>query len=155
METQTVRIALLLSLALNLFLAGLVGAWVVTRHHALGDPLGQRPIARRAAAGLTPDHRDAFVSVLRSVGKGVRLDNQAARRLRAGAWASLADANADPAAIKTALAQASAINRRSRATVESAIVDFAAGLPPTERAAFGQAMSAAIMRQDGAGTLRR
>ena len=85
--------------------------------------------------------------MLRAQGRSVRGDNQAARRLRVDAWAALGDANLDPTTVKANLAQANAMNSASRAKVEAAIIDFAAPLPAPERAAFGQAIRRAILKQ--------
>jgi len=138
-------VALIASLALNLFLLGAGATVLVLGGRWLHTPPVQRSIPRRAAAALTPDHQAVFLALLREEGKSVRGDNQSARRLRVDAWGSLGDANLDPAAVKASLARANAMNDASRAKVEAAIIDFATPLPTSERAAFGQAMRRAIL----------
>ncbi len=145
MQGRWTLVALIASLALNLFLVGAGATVFVTggpwRHAA---PV-QRSIPRRAARSLSPDHRAAFLAMLRREGQSVRDENHLARRLRLEAWGSLGDANFDPAAAKATLARANALNHASRAEVEAAIIDFAAPLPAPERAGFGQAMRQAIL----------
>jgi len=138
-------VALIASLALNLFLLGTgATALLLGARWLRADPV-QRSIPHRAAAAFTPDHRAAFLAMLRDEGTSVRGDNRQARRLRVDAWGSLGDTNLDPAAARAKLTQANALNQASRAKVEAAIIDFAVALPRPERAAFGQAMRRAIL----------
>jgi uncharacterized membrane protein len=138
MRVGRTLIALIVSLALNLFLisAGAT-AYLLIRHapaRAVGVGL------RRAVTALSPPDRRAFVAVLRVNGARVRPDNRRARALRDGAWGGLADGSETAAVIKQQLAEARAINQTSRTTVENAVVDFGLGLDPAGRNALGQAL---------------
>jgi uncharacterized membrane protein len=138
MRVGRTLIALIVSLALNLFLisAGAT-AYLLIRHapaRAVGVGL------RRAVTALSPPDRRAFVAVLRVNGARVRPDNRRARALRDRAWGGLADGSETAAVIKQQLAEARAINQTSRTTVENAVVDFGLGLDPAGRNALGQAL---------------
>jgi uncharacterized membrane protein len=138
MRVGRTLIALIVSLALNLFLisAGAT-AYLLIRHapaRAVGVGL------RRAVTALSPPDRRAFVAVLRVNGARVRPDNRRARTLRDRSWGGLADGSETAAVIKQQLAEARAINQTSRTTVENAVVDFGLGLDPAGRNALGQAL---------------
>jgi uncharacterized membrane protein len=131
-------IALIASVALNVFLIG-AAAGVI----ALGARMAHarpRPMLRRAAMSLAAPYRQAFLVTLRGRGQSVHAPVVAARALRRSAWASMSAANFDPAAAKSQLRQARLMDASSRGTVEDAVVDFAAALPPGERAKLGAAL---------------
>jgi uncharacterized membrane protein len=128
------------SLAVNVFLLGAIITAYLRRgqdHPATG---AQRPTFRAAALSLTAPHHAALLDLLTNEGRKIQADNQRARRLREEAWTSLSTPSFDPQSVKTELANARAINLQSRGLIEGAVVDFAAGLPPAERVAFGDAL---------------
>jgi len=131
-------IALIASVALNVFLIG-AAAGVI----ALGARMAHerpRPMLRRAAMSLAAPYRRAFLVALRDRGQSVRAPVLAARALRRSTWASMSAASFDPAVAKIQLRQARLMDADSRAAVEDGVVDFAAGLPPGERAKLGTAL---------------
>lgn len=131
-------IALLISVALNLFLisAGvsiyLFGMPGVTRTQNAG--LG------RATKMLPEADRKPFVTMLRADGVKVRPDNRRARALREQAWTALATGSETGDVIKQQLAQARSLNQASRTFVEDAVVDYGLALDPAGRQALGQAL---------------
>jgi uncharacterized membrane protein len=152
MNLRRKDVALIASLALNLFLIG--AAMTVYALHAKGGAEigGQRSSMRAAASGLDEPHRAAFMQLLRRQGQSIQAEARSARAIRDDAWRSLAAENFDPAATKRRLAQARELNVLVHRTVEDAVVDFAASLTPAQRASFSQAMrrAATHQRMDGA-----
>ena len=141
------RLALVASVALNLFLVGVGGTMLFLKAHARSAAGVQRSPLRAAASSLSQTHRTAFLELLQTEGKVVQADNHQARRWREEAWASLSTDEFKPADAEARLASARSLNMRTRGTVEAAVMQFAAGLPRNERAAFGDSMRRAISRQ--------
>jgi len=140
MTARWVKIALIVSAALNLFLVAAGATLIALNMNRVRHRLPQRPTLRAAALSLAPDRRTRFITLLRTEGEGVQGANRQARALRAAAWESLATPRFDPLIAKADLARARALNQASRATVEDGVLDFAAALPAAERARFGAAM---------------
>lgn len=138
-------IALVASLALNLFLLGAGAAVIVIGArvaHQRAEVAASRPVPalRRAAMALPAEQRPAFVGAVRSVAQAQRPNTQQARALRGDAWDGLATTQVDAAAIKAKLGQARILEFGARAKIEDALVDFAATLPQPQRAAVANAM---------------
>jgi uncharacterized membrane protein len=131
-------IVLAVSLALNAFLAAFAITVFVVPGLAVRAPA--TPALRTAARALDHRHRAALIALLRADGRRLRPQTQAARRLRREAWGAFQAPRFDATAAKAALAQGRALNLEARATVEDDLVDFAAALPASERAALGQAL---------------
>ncbi|MGI8840333.1 MAG: periplasmic heavy metal sensor [Caulobacteraceae bacterium] len=148
MNARWTFIALVASIALNLFLLGIAVTVIALGVYRKGEGAPQRPNLRSAALTLTPDQRTKFVALLRAEGDGVEAAGRQARSLRASAWGALAAASFDPLVAKADLARARALNQASRGKVEDAVMDFAAGLPSVDRARFGEAMRHRSARQD-------
>ncbi|HEX8234199.1 MAG TPA: periplasmic heavy metal sensor [Caulobacteraceae bacterium] len=148
MAGRRLLIALVASLALNLFLLGAGAVALLLRPKA--DAAQWAPASVLAAAGrLEPKNRDAFRLMLRREGRDIAPDLKAARAARREAAAALA---ADPVRRADALAaldRARAAETRARASLETAVVDFAQQLTPPER----QALSGVLRR--GLDTKRR
>ena len=140
MTTRRLSAALIVSVALNLFLIAAAVTLIALDAHRIRHRLPQRPTLRAAALSLASDQRDRFVALLGAEGESVQGANRQARALRAAAWGSLATPRFDPLVAKADLARARALNEASRATVEDGVLDFAAALPAVQRARFGAAM---------------
>ncbi len=138
MRNRGLLIALVVSLALNLFLISAGASAYLFGRHAPAPAVGVG--LRRAVTALDQPDRKAFVAVLRTNGKLVRPDNRRARALRDQAWSGLADGSETADVIKKQLADARAINQASRSTVEDAVVDFGLALDPAGRHALGEAL---------------
>lgn len=153
MSPRRTLIVLVVSLAVNLFLIGLlVGGTVVglrmaeTRHaqaNAVG--VGRAPLAA-AAQGLAPDRRPQFRAVLREALLSTRPDVQRARVLRREALAMTERPQFDPAEVSASLARARALEVGARGKVEDAVIAYAATLPQAERAEFTKALREALIR---------
>ena len=136
------RILLIASLALNLFLAGALGGllWLDGRHGKGSHGRGGGRGFSAAAEQLSPDKREAFRALLHREAEEARPRVQVIRAARRQAAAAMAAEPYNPEAVRTALARASAEELALRADFERAVIEFAATLPPNERAAVGQAL---------------
>jgi uncharacterized membrane protein len=141
MRPTWVVIALIVSVALNLFLIG-AAAGVF----ALGVSLARENARPRAGLYVraTRDLPESTGRDMRQMLRGVWAQAQgqvaASRQLRLEGWGSLADPKPDAATIKAKLAQSRQLDTTTRATVEERIVDYALTLPPAERDAFAAGM---------------
>ncbi len=144
MTGRKTTIAILCSVALNLFLVGaLAGVLVVSIRSAAGHPSGRQWL-RGAAMSLTSDDRGRLFATLRGQATIVRPLAAQARDLRQGAWGQLGGATFDSTLVKATLARARALDQQARATVEDSVVDFAATLPQSERQTFTRSMQRAL-----------
>jgi uncharacterized membrane protein len=143
MRPRWLVIALVASLALNLFLIG-AGAGVV----ALGMRMAREPATSRQAAGALfwatqglpqPDRR-AMRQMLRGLREQAKADTDRSLALRAAAWGALADPSPDVAAIDQKLAESRQTDIAVRTRVEQQIVDYAAHLPQADRSIFAAGM---------------
>jgi uncharacterized membrane protein len=150
MSLRPKDIALVVSLLVNVFLVG--AAITVYALHVAGGPAagGQRSSMRAAASSLDDAHRAAFIQLLRRQGKAIQAETRSAKAIRDDAWASLAAGNFDPVSTKRRLAEARELNLRARTAIEDAVVDFAVGLTPAQRADFSYALRRAASRQRAA-----
>jgi uncharacterized membrane protein len=137
-------IALIVSLAINLFGAGLiVGARVVGRQIAENRPIATalRAPIWRAGDGLDEPYRQGFRKTVREAVLATRDDIREGRRLRTDAIAKLAQPNYDAATVNAELQQGRALEQRARGQVEAAIIQFATTLPPDQRAILAQGLN--------------
>lgn len=140
---------LVASVALNVFLAGGVaggaGRWWYAEHsqteHVAGAATSTSPKGLRFAADtLAPAQRQAFRTGLRDVRRASAELVQSSRDGRIEAARLLAAPTLDRAATDAALARARAADVAMRERVEQRVVDFAATLPPGDRATFVQGL---------------
>lgn len=145
------RIALIVSLALNLLVAGVIGGWVL--RHGIGPQRTHMPhFARLAQLGgplthaLDAEGRAAVAARLRAE-RGTREARQAA--LREGLTALLADLRAepfDPNAVAARLdAQRAQVAGRFEAG-HAALVAHLAGMNAAERAAYADRLEEKLRR---------
>jgi uncharacterized membrane protein len=155
MSRKTLLIALVASLAVNLFLVGAVAGGLVVGQRLRGE---RPPMERggpapqplwRAADGLPQPQAQAYRQALRGAGPELRMAMRSARSERAEVWKSLAAEPFDPAAAKQRLAQVREREADARGRIEERIVDYAAGLSPQDRAALAKGLTAERPRRDG------
>lgn len=144
MTPRTIRILLIVSLTLNVFIFGAVagGAFMWTR---ADDPpaLAQRQSGGglRQAGGLLPDEqRRAFRQALRGVRQQSAALIEQGREGRQEAARLLSEPTVDQAAVNAALSRARAADIALRARLEDRIVTFAATLPAEQRRTFVDAL---------------
>ncbi|WP_304164084.1 periplasmic heavy metal sensor [Phenylobacterium aquaticum] len=136
MSPRNLTLALFLSLAVNLFVIGAVVGMFLIGHRLHGvAEAPRRPQPLWAAADELPtEHRDAYRQLLQGQAMGVGLQIRQARKARRDAFAALGQEPLDPTGVSKRLADARTLEVQARGEVESRIVDFAASLPPAERA---------------------
>lgn len=149
MSRQGLIVALLVSLAVNLFvIGGVAGAFLIQFRMHAGPPLGPpRPplfaMSEEVAAQLTPEHRQQWLTTVRqaALGAGPRL--RQAHELRREAWNRLAADPVNAPAIVAELTQARTLELQARGDIDSAIVAFAGNLPADERKRLADKLSRA------------
>jgi uncharacterized membrane protein len=135
MNALWVKIALAVSLALNLFIIGTVVGAGFQRHRAVemrGAPAPGNPMMR-AGDSLPPPERQAYRMHLRQAA----LANQPLLAANRAARDKVADAfsapNFDVTAAQAALAASRDAENTARTQLENALVDFAKTLPADQR----------------------
>ena len=141
MRPRTLLIALVVSLALNLFLAGLIVGAVLNRQHGLDHRAavaGQSARAPlwRAGDALPQEKRRAFRSTLREAALSQQDAVRQSRQLRRQAAAMLEQPTFDAAAAADLMRQARLLDAQTRSVVEGRLMAFAATLSPAERASL-------------------
>ncbi|WP_010188393.1 periplasmic heavy metal sensor [Sphingomonas sp. PAMC 26605] len=132
------RIAMAISILLNLFLAGaLVAGTVLLRS---GGRMINAGSLRIAGAELPVGERRAFRAALRAARRTVRPTILKSRAAKVEAAAFLGRPTVDQSAVLVALDRARVADIAVRAAVEQRAVAFAATLPPVDRARLADAM---------------
>lgn len=144
-------IGLIVSVALNLFLAGLiVGGVVVARRAAeLRPPAAaqNRVPLWRAGDELPQPKRRAFRQMFRQAGLDTRDDIRRSRAIRREAIDSLESAGFDAKAAIASMNEARRVDSDARSQVEARILEFAATLTPQERELLAQGLRRALAGQ--------
>ena len=133
-----VRISLIVSIILNLFLAGALIAGIVSLR--TGGRMINAGSLRIAGAELPSAERRPFRKALRQARRENRPAIMNARAARAEAAALLRQPSIDQGAIIAALDRARDADAQVRAAVERRAVAYAATLPPADRAKLADAM---------------
>jgi uncharacterized membrane protein len=143
MSRRALVIALIASLAINLFvLGGFAGAVLMGRLRPPGPPpLFGPPRLAAVGSALTPAHREAWESTVRQNAQSAWPKLRQARLLRRQAWQGLTGDPVNPQAALAGLDQARTLEFQARAEMDRAVVGFAATLPADERSKLGEALS--------------
>lgn len=144
MSPRGLTIALIVSLAVNLFVLGAVagGFFIAHRlHQAAPTMRSGGPPLWRAGDALPPLHRSQFRTVLRGQAAQARAHMLEAREARAAAWRRLGDDPLDAASVEGDLDRARAVEMQARTAVERQVVRFAAELPPAERRRLAEGLA--------------
>ena len=151
MTPRRLTIALLVSLALNLFLVGLgVGAWALGPRLMQPSPVvvqgpGRAPLPFWASArALSPQYRPAFKAMLRLALAASVGDIREARKIKRQAFDAMSSEDFDAGKVTADLDRARTLEFGARARLERDMVAFSATLPPDERANHSEAMRGAI-----------
>jgi uncharacterized membrane protein len=153
MSRRGLVIALVVSLAVNLFvLGGVAGAVLMGfgRHGPPGGPPGPSKLSGMGEA-LSPDHRETWQAAVRGAAQAAGPQLHQARALRRQAWQAMAAEPADPQAAQAALNQSRTLEMQARGVMDRAVVEFAATLPVAERAKLAEALSRRGQRPQGHG----
>lgn len=140
-------IALVASLALNVFAVGFIaGRVLVVDHHRPpiahfdgGGPRGGPFALMRNADVLPPDSRRAFREAFRSELSGMRESHREMRRLRGELNTLFAAEEWDEAAVRAKLEEIDAVSERQRAAMSNAFVKALGALPADQRQALMKA----------------
>ena len=143
---RAVRIALVVSVALNLLVAGfLVGDWLDRGPHRDARLRGAGPMAPFAAA-MSPEDRQALLAGLREAGEGARRGPQEFRARLATLLDTIRAEPFDAARLRDLLAgqRAAAVARQEAG--ERLLVDRITGMTAEERAAYADRLEAVFAR---------
>jgi len=132
------RISLIVSVILNLFLAGALIAGIISLR--TGGRMINAGSLRIAGAELPFAERRPFRAALRQARREMRPVIMNARAARAEAAALLRQPTIDQRAVVAALDRARDDDTQVRAAVERRAVTYAATLPPADRAKLADAM---------------
>lgn len=132
------RIALIVSFILNLFLTGALIAGIVSLRS--GGRMINAGSLRIAGAELPAAQRRPFRMALRQARRAMRPIILDSRDAKAVAAALLRQPTVDQAAVMVALDRARAADMAVRAAVERRAVSYAATLPPADRAKLADAL---------------
>ena len=135
MERRQLIVVLVASVVLNVFLVGAAVAYLM-----LGPKLGHASHAHAqaiaAAERLDPEHRQPYRQMLKQQGRAAKPLFREAKLARRDAASLFAAQTYDRAAVAAALDRSRRAEFQGRAQLENAMLDFAAGLTPRERAAL-------------------
>ena len=142
MSPRTLKIALAVSVALNLFaVAGAGTAWVTRARvdERVEDQRrpGRENSVREIVAGLDPEVRDRVKTALRASALAARPDFEEAREARREAIALTRGAQLDPAAATALLERSRTAEMRGRTRLEQDSVALLATLDADDRQALG------------------
>lgn len=144
MTGRSLRILLLASLVLNMFLVGgITGAAIMWSRTETQRPLngvGRPARLRQASEALQPDNRRALRQAVRAAARSVRPQAERARAARIEARDLLTKPDFDRAAFETALARARADDIAIRTRLEQSVVGVVATLPVEERVVLAKGL---------------
>lgn len=144
MRGRGLRIALVVSLVLNMFLVGgITGAaimWSKTETRRPLNGIGRPARLRQASEDLQPDNRRALRQAVRAAARSVRPQARRARAARIEARDLLMKPDFDRAAFEAALARARADDIAIRTRLEQSVVGVVATLPAEERAVLAKGL---------------
>jgi uncharacterized membrane protein len=149
MSGNGLKIALGVSLVVNVFVVGAAAGVLLTHGHGPNGGrggLGGNPLAHAGDALPTVD-RDAFRATLRAQIPTVRPIQQDARQSRRAATDAIMAPTYDRAGIGALMARARADDEKARGQIEDAVLDFAAKLPADERTTLVEGMRRGAMQR--------
>ncbi|WP_051228664.1 periplasmic heavy metal sensor [Pleomorphomonas oryzae] len=133
MSRYAFKIVLAISLALNVFILGAaIGAWF-WRSVPISAQSQDQGLAA-AAQALDADKRQAFQETLAKARHDAQPDSKAAREARDKLAQLLNQTELDRNAIDAALDMTRTADVKVRSRIEAAVIDFAEGLDPKNRA---------------------
>ncbi|WP_454827762.1 periplasmic heavy metal sensor [Paraburkholderia xenovorans] len=143
MNGRSLKIVLVVSLVLNVFLVGAIvgGAYQWFAAHGAAAPvLAQQRALRFAAQTLPAGRQKAFLDSLKNARREGRQYAREGREGRREVLRLLAAPQFDRAALDAALARTREADSHLRAQVEGGVADFAATLSPEERVQFADSL---------------
>jgi uncharacterized membrane protein len=143
---NAVRTALVVSVALNLLVAGaLFGAWLDREPHRDSRLRGAGPMAPFAAA-MPPEDRSALLAALRDEGRDARGRSRDFAESFAALLAAIRAEPFDPMQLQALLAEQRAVGIARQEAGERLLVDRIAGMSAADRAAYAERLETAFRR---------
>ena len=137
MSPRTLKVALAISVALNLFAVGLAAGGVIVGARLADDRRTPRHQAfSEAVAAMSPETREAVRTGMRQVALSARPDFREARRSRREAIEAARAEPFDAAQVEALLGRSRAAEARGRARLEAGTIEILQTLSPADRAAF-------------------
>ena len=137
MSPRTLKIALAVSVALNLFAIGLAAGGVIVGSRLADDRRAPRHQAFSETVGaMSPEARAAVRSAMRDVALSARPDFREARDSRRQAIELARTEPFDAAEVNALLARSRAAEARGRARLEAGTIEVLQTLSPADRAAL-------------------
>ena len=137
MSPRTLKIALAVSVALNLFAIGLAAGGVIVGARLADDRRAPRHQAfSETVAAMSPETREAVRTGMRRVALSARPDFREAREARREAIAAARAEPFDAARVEALLARSRTAEARGRARLEAGTIEILQTLSPADRAAF-------------------
>lgn len=139
MSRKGLIIALLVSLAVNLFVIGGVAGMALMEFRMLGGPPPGPPrpptfaMAEDISATLAPEHREAWMTTMREAASNAGPRLRQSHDIRREAWGKLAADPVSAQAVLAELGQARDLEGQARSDIDRTVVTFAASLPADER----------------------
>ncbi|CAN7445368.1 periplasmic heavy metal sensor [Phenylobacterium sp. LjRoot219] len=150
MSRRGLWIALIVSLAVNLFvLGGLAGAALRGGLRPPEPPPPGPPRLTAAGAALSDPQREAWQAAIRQGAETSRPKLEQARALRREAWRGLSIGPVDVEATLVALNRSRALEMQARSEMDRAVVGFAATLPADDRRKLAEVLSRARRHPPG------
>lgn len=159
MNSRALTIAVIISVALNLFAVTAATTVWVTRDQVDSRVAEQRRPGRRVpmmaiAESFDPAVRDRVRQTMRDSALAARPDFEAAREARRDAVEMAGAENFDPSAVTALLEQSRAAELRGRERLERDMVTLLATLEPEDRAALAPALTRSGGPRGGRGDRR-
>ena len=153
MNSRTLKIALAVSVGLNLFAVGGGAAYLISRERIerrLDDQrrAGREGPLREVLQTLDPATRDRVRTALRASALAARPDFEAARAARREAIALTGAETFDPVAVAALLERSRASEARGRSRLETGAVETLRQLSPADRKALAPILSRHKARRD-------
>jgi uncharacterized membrane protein len=140
MSRRGLLIALIISLAVNIFVLGGLAGLALIGFPRRGPPPPGPPRLVALGETLTPAQRDAWKATIRQTAETGAPKLLHARQARHEAWQALTAEPVNPQAALAALDQARTLEFQARSEMDRAVVGFAATLPLDERRKLGEAL---------------
>lgn len=152
MTDRGLKIALGVSIAVNIFVLGAVAGGLIAGVRLLEDrPYRDRPPVIDIVRSLDESDRAALVESLRGAGLAAHDDFESARRARSEAIELAGDETFDRSAVEAALARSREAEGRGRARIEASVLDLMGRLDQEDR----QRLAPSLARRGGGPDHRR
>lgn len=141
MSPRSLKIALAVSVTLNVFVLGAVAGGLIVGGRILAERQAGRPPVAALAGALDPADQALLRERLRASADDVRGDFRAARQARREAIELAGAETFDRAAVEAALERSHASERAGRRKLEGTLLDVLETLEPSERERLAPALA--------------